>query len=103
MTVNEFRKALNNLSEKDYKDFEFKYGGGNIEKEERVRKFAYLHPDEKLSHEARICYFLELDLESEKVVEASLKSSNSAKIATVCSVVTLILFGLSLILIYGNK
>lgn len=99
MTLNEYKEKLDSLTEEELKKFQKDLGGFESKSsEECVKSFAYNKKMEDI-----ICYYLGLKTEAEKIVEASLKSAKSAIIATVCSLFTLILFGLSIYMNFISK
>ena len=105
MTVNEFREALNKLSDEEYDEFQNKYGGEKKSKEDRIKDFVYLDTSDKGKHEMVICYYLGLKTEAEKQVESSVKaakaallSAESSKKAANSSKISAIFLGISLLI-----
>ncbi len=80
MTIDEYRTALDALTDPKFREFGEKFGGGQVTREARVQAFAY-----SAEHERDICFRLGqlgvqgLRLENEKVTEAAVQSANAAQ------------------------
>ena len=74
MTIDEYKKRLEELRENDFKRFNDDFGGGQQTIQQRIRGYVD-HPE----HERRICQLLELKTEDEKLNEAALISANAAQ------------------------
>jgi hypothetical protein len=80
MTIDEYRRALETLSEDALRTFGERFGGGPMGREARVKQFA-----RERKHERLICYLLTelgvkgLKSEDEKMVEAAVQSATAAK------------------------
>ena len=76
MTTQEYRNALENMTDADFKKFKRQFGGEAKTREERVREYA-----QNPRHERLICYYLRLKTEEEKWTEAPQNSANAAGIS----------------------
>jgi hypothetical protein len=81
MTIDEYRRALAEMSDLKFKLFQERFGGNPVSREERVQEFAY-----KQDHERVICYILQtMDVhviaEHEKHVHAVVRASEAAEIS----------------------
>lgn len=74
MTPDEYRQKLEALSDQEFDEFQNKFGGGNSNREIRVRQYAY-----DRQHEPQICYLLGLETEEDKRTEAAVTSANAAE------------------------
>ncbi len=80
MTIDEYRLALESLSEDDLRSFGGSFGGGPMGRGERVREFA-----QGPHHERLICFLLTelgvsgLKTEDEKLTDAALLSAGAAR------------------------
>ena len=73
MTIDDYHKRLNELSDNKFKKFNEDFGGGQKTRDQRVREFVN-HPE----HERLICQLLGMKTEAEKLTEAALKSADAA-------------------------
>jgi len=73
MTLEEYKKRLQELTAIEFKRFNDDFGGGQKTIEHRIREYVD-HPE----HERRICQLLGLRTENEKLNEAVLKSAHAA-------------------------
>ncbi len=88
MTLDEYRKALEGLTNEEFAEFNDNLGGNPKTREERVKDFAQKPENERL-----ICYLLKLKTENEKLIESAMKSANAAdkssKIAIIACVASI--------------
>ena len=92
MTLEEYDKKLQELSDEEFQKFNNDFGGGQKTIEQRVREFV-----DYPKHERRICQLLGLKTEDDKLTAAALKSADaadqsaaSAKLSMICSAVACI-------------
>jgi len=85
MTLEEYGKRLQDLTDKEFEKFNNDLGGGQKTIEQRVREFV---DDPK--HERRICHLLGLKTEAEKLTAAALKSANAAEQSAVSAKLSMI-------------
>lgn len=74
MTNEEYRAALNKMTDAEFAAFNERFGGGPLVREARLDEFAH-HPE----YERRLCYLLNLKTEGEKMVEATVQAAAAAK------------------------
>ena len=74
MTIDEYRRALEALSEEKYARFQHHFGGERLSREDRVTGFVH-NP----KHERHICALLGLETEGEKMTRAALDSAHAAR------------------------
>ncbi len=93
MTRAEYQQALEELTDAEFESFRNDVPGGFETRELYVRDFVS-HP----KYEPRICHLLDLKTEAEKTVEANCRaaeaaegSARSAKWATVCSAIGVVI------------
>jgi hypothetical protein len=104
MTVEDFRRALDELSDGDFAVFQEKFGGGSFTRERRVRDYA-----DNSDHEGRICYLLQelgvtwVRTEQEKTTRIAQQAAASARrsaqvaiAAVIVAVLTAIISGFTI-------
>lgn len=92
MTIDEYKKRLEELTENDFKRFNDDFGGGQQTIQQRRRSYVD-HPE----HERRICQLLELKTEDEKLNEAALRSVNAAQQSAASAKLSMIWSGIACI------
>lgn len=92
MTIDEYKKRLEELTENDFKHFNDDFGGGQQTIQQRIRGYVD-HPE----HERRICQLLELKTEDEKLNEAALRSANAAQQSAASAKLSMIWSGIACI------
>ena len=72
MTIDEFRKKLDERSEQEVSRFRADFGGGEQTCEQLVRSYVD-HPE----YERRICHLLHLQTQEERMTEAAINAAKS--------------------------
>jgi len=85
MTINEYRKKLNKLSDEKFKSFNEDFGGGQKTREERVREYV-----DNPKYERRICQLLGLKTQEEKTTKAIQRTVLAASISAAAAVLAII-------------
>ena len=85
MTINEYRKKLKKLNDKQFNKFKKDFGGDYKTREEYVRNFV-----DNPKHERRICQLLGLKTKEEKNTRAIRYSASSALISAIAAVLAVL-------------
>lgn len=85
MTINEYRKKLNKLSDEKFKSFNEDFGGGQKTRDERVREYV-----DNPKYERHICQLLELKTQEEKTTKAIQRTVLAASISAAAAILAII-------------
>jgi len=92
MTIDEYKRALDKLSDEKLRKFNTDFGGGDLSREQRVTEFV-----QNPKHERRICQLLGLITQEERLAQASLKSAKASIISSLAAVLAI---GLTIVNIF---